>query len=90
MDVAPRRVAPTSATLALVKDWLAWHEDYDDPSSALSRRLVVVRRRLTEALDAPADRPRRLLSLCAGDGRDVIPVSTRSPSMEPLSCSASA
>jgi hypothetical protein len=57
-----------------VKDWLAWHERYDDPSSSLARRLEVVRRRLGEILDAGAGERRRLLSLCAGDGRDVIPV----------------
>jgi hypothetical protein len=57
-----------------VKDWLVWHEAYDDPSSSLARRLGVVRRRLEEVLDAPAGERRQLLSLCAGDGRDVIPV----------------
>lgn len=55
-----------------VKDWHAWHEAYDDPTSSLARRLAVVRRRLTMALDAPGQQ--RLLSLCAGDGRDVISV----------------
>ena len=58
----------------LVKDWLAWHEAYDDPSSSLARRLGVVRNRLEEVLEAPAGEWRQLLSLCAGDGRDVIPV----------------
>jgi hypothetical protein len=57
-----------------VKDWLAWHEGYDDPSSSLARRLEVVRRRLGAVLDAAAGERRQLLSLCAGDGRDVIPV----------------
>lgn len=56
-----------------MKDWLAWHEAYDDPSSSLVRRLEVVRRRLGMVLDA-AGEPRLLLSLCAGDARDVIPV----------------
>lgn len=58
----------------LVKDWLAWHEAYDDPSSSLARRLGVVRNRLEEVLEAPAGEWRQLLSLCAGDGRDVTPV----------------
>jgi hypothetical protein len=51
-----------------------WHEAYDDPSSSLARRLGVVRRRLGAVLDAAAGERRQLLSLCAGDGRDVIPV----------------
>ena len=57
------------------RDWQAWHRDYDDPSSSLSRRLAEVRTLLAALLDGqPADRPVRLLSLCAGDGRDTIPV----------------
>jgi hypothetical protein len=58
-------------------DWLAWHGAYDDPDSSLSRRLVVVRGLVREALariaaDDPAEI--RLVSACAGDGRDVLPV----------------
>jgi len=57
------------------RDWHAWHRDYDDASSSLSRRLLEVRTQLTGLLAArPSDRPVRLLSLCAGDGRDTIPV----------------
>lgn len=55
-------------------DWVEWHRAYDDPESGLSRRLVIVRRRLHDALDTmPATAP-RILSLCSGDGRDLIPV----------------
>ncbi len=51
---------------------MAWHAEYDDPSSALSGRLHRVRAHLRRAIDdAPAGRV-RLLSLCAGQGRDVI------------------
>jgi hypothetical protein len=58
---------------------VAWHEAYDRPGSRLARRLVVVRRRIGEALDAAApgaagtSGPLRILSLCAGDGRDLLP-----------------
>lgn len=55
-------------------DWRRWHEDYDDPESMLSTRLSVVRARLAEVLESLPDRDLRLLSLCAGEGRDVIPV----------------
>jgi len=54
-------------------DWQAWHQDYDDPDSPVSRRLVEVRSRLATALDAVAG-PVRLLNLCAGDARDTVPV----------------
>ena len=57
-----------------VMDWRAWHEEYDDPTSTLSRRLQVVRARLGEALDSVDAPVPRLLALCAGDARDVIPV----------------
>ena len=53
-------------------DWEAWHRAYEDPSSRLSRRLAVVQRFVGDALDrAPRGRI-GVLSLCAGEGRDVI------------------
>ncbi|MCU7728705.1 class I SAM-dependent methyltransferase family protein [Actinoplanes sp. KI2] len=57
----------------MTRDWVDWHEGYDVAESSLARRLVVVRRYLSEAL-AAAPPPVRLLSICAGDGRDVLPV----------------
>jgi hypothetical protein len=57
-----------------VTDWLAWHAEYDDPTTALSQRLQVVRARLGEILDSVDTPAPRLLSLCAGDARDVVPV----------------
>jgi hypothetical protein len=53
-------------------DWISWHSAYADPGSELSRRLVVVRQRIGEALDRHGTAPLRVLSLCAGDGRDVL------------------
>ncbi|WP_310963109.1 class I SAM-dependent methyltransferase [Nocardioides terrisoli] len=59
------------------RDWHAWHQEYDDPVSSLSRRLEVIRHELDRALSwletEGVDHP-RLVSLCAGDGRDVLPV----------------
>jgi len=54
--------------------WSRWHDDYDDPGSSLSWRLSVVQQRLRDALDAAAPGPVQLLSLCAGQGRDVLDV----------------
>ncbi|MBV8714154.1 MAG: alpha/beta hydrolase [Chloroflexi bacterium] len=52
--------------------WADWHKAYDDPSSALSARLRVVQRELRQAIDrCPAGRV-RLVSVCAGQGHDVI------------------
>jgi hypothetical protein len=64
----------------MTHDWLRWHEDYDVAGSSLARRLLVVREHLERALnEAPADPDghRRLISMCAGDGRDVLPVLAR-------------
>lgn len=55
-------------------DWLAWHADYDDPNSRLSERLVTVQRRIVEALDQSTPGPIQVLSICAGQGRDIIDV----------------
>jgi hypothetical protein len=55
------------------RDWHAWHEQYADPASSLSRRLEVVRTHL-RALLSDADGPVRLASMCSGDGRDTLPV----------------
>jgi len=57
-----------------MKDCRHWHRAYEDPLSSLSRRIEVVRARLTQALDMVEDPVPHLLSLCAGEGRDVIPV----------------
>ena len=54
-------------------DWVVWHEAYADAASPLSRRLAVVRHRIGQVLDEAGDGPIRVLSLCAGDGRDVLP-----------------
>jgi hypothetical protein len=53
-------------------DWVAWHEAYDDPASGLSARLALVKQHLAAALDRAPAGPIRLVSLCAGQGRDVI------------------
>jgi hypothetical protein len=60
------------------RDWVEWHHDYDVPGSSLARRLEVVRELLRRAIRAGRG-PRQLVSLCAGDGRDVLPVLASEP-----------
>jgi hypothetical protein len=57
-----------------MKDWVAWHSEYDDPGSPLRQRLDRVTRYLALALDHVPPGQIRLLSLCAGQGRDVLQV----------------
>lgn len=52
-------------------DWHEWYRAYDDPDSALSRRLAVVRSEISLALDRLPKRPWTVLSMCSGDGRDL-------------------
>jgi hypothetical protein len=68
-----------------VKDWVAWHEAYDDPSSSLSARLRQVRTYLSEAIDRAPAGPVRLVSLCAGQGHDVLGVLPGHPRRDDVS-----
>jgi hypothetical protein len=60
-------------------DWLEWHRQYDDPNSSLTRRLQIVQGRIAEALDRCPPGPIRVLSICAGDGRDLLGVLASHP-----------
>jgi hypothetical protein len=60
--------------LGAMTDWASWHLQYEDPGSQLSQRLDAVQGQIALALQRAAPGPLRLLSLCAGDGRDVLPV----------------
>lgn len=55
-------------------DWSEWHTRYDDPDGRLAHRLAAVQEQLRAALDRAAPGPLRLLALCAGEGRDLLPV----------------
>ena len=56
------------------RDWAEWHLEYDEPGSLLSRRLERVQGHLRAELDRAPAGDIRLISLCAGQGRDVIGV----------------
>ena len=53
-------------------DWAAWHEGYDDPGSVLAGRLAAVQATIRAALDRAPPGPLTVLSMCAGQGRDLI------------------
>lgn len=55
-------------------DWRQWHERYDDPASSLVRRLAAVRDEVGGLLMRREGAPTRVTSICAGDGRDLLPV----------------
>ncbi|HET7016112.1 MAG TPA: SAM-dependent methyltransferase [Streptosporangiaceae bacterium] len=57
-----------------MRDWVEWHLAYQDPESALSRRLERVRQHLANAIDDAPPGQIGLVSLCAGQGHDVLGV----------------
>lgn len=61
------------------RDWVEWHRDYDDPGSLLSQRGELVQGHLRAELERAPAGEIRLISLCAGQGRDVIGVLTGHP-----------
>lgn len=55
-------------------DWAAWHESYAREGSGLADRLASVRDQIRRRLDETAPAPIRVISACAGDGRDLLGV----------------
>lgn len=55
-------------------DWQAWHRDYDDPASDLSRRRRSVQHQIRAWLDSRPQESLRVVSACSGDGRDLLDV----------------
>ena len=71
----------------MTRDWVDWHRAYDEPGSRLSQRLAAVQGFVREALDGGAH---RVVSLCAGEARDLLgvvgdrPVTGRLVELEPV------
>jgi hypothetical protein len=59
--------------MSRLRDYREWHRAYDDPSSSLSWRLRTPRGFIKNALDHYPGQI-RIVSACAGDGRDVLGV----------------
>jgi hypothetical protein len=57
----------------VVTDWVDWHRGYDQ-DTPLRRRLAVVQRCIGDALATAARGKIRVISMCAGDGRDLLGV----------------
>lgn len=67
----------------MTTDRRRWYQAYDDPASVQARRLVVVRQRVGESLDALGSDVRRVLSLYAGEGRDLLSGLAARPGVRP-------
>jgi hypothetical protein len=66
-------------------DWYEWHAPYEDEGSPLSGRLKAVQARVREFLDARPDGMIRVVSACAGQGRDLIEVLADHPARDRVS-----
>jgi hypothetical protein len=62
-----------------MRDYVAWHDAYGQPGSPLWRRLQVVVELIGGALDEAAPGPCRFVSLCAGQGDDILTVAADHP-----------
>jgi hypothetical protein len=62
----------------MTDEWLEWHRGYEE-GKPQALRLHVVQDRIREALDSRPPGPIRILSVCAGDGRDLLGVLTGHP-----------
>jgi hypothetical protein len=63
-------------------DWLDWHGRYDDPHTGLPERLTVVQGFIREVLDRRPCSDMRIVSACAGQGRDLLPILADHPGRE--------
>ena len=60
-------------------DWYEWHDTYDRADSPLVRRLATVQGRIRDALDHAPAGPLTAVSVCAGQGHDLIGALTGHP-----------
>jgi hypothetical protein len=54
--------------------WLDWHGQYDEAHSPLARRLELVQAQIRTCLDRAPAGPIHAISMCAGQGRDLLGV----------------
>jgi hypothetical protein len=78
-------VTGTSPTPQTAVDWQAWHAGYENPDSELGRRLALVQKQLRVVLDQAPPGPIRAISICAGQGHDIIGALAEHPRREHVS-----
>jgi len=82
LDDVRRRWSLSAMIGRVAADWVAWHAGYDDPLSSHSVRLRLVQGHAAAALDRCPSGEILVLSLCAGEGRDLIGVLAEHPRRE--------
>lgn len=61
------------------RDWYAWHSPYSDAGSPLARRLGLVQQHIAAWLERRPDEPLSVVSMCAGQGHDILAVLASHP-----------
>ncbi|WP_406064007.1 class I SAM-dependent methyltransferase family protein [Micromonospora sp. NBC_00860] len=61
------------------KDWFAWHSPYADDDSPLARWLRLVQQHIAAWFDERPGKPVSVVSMCAGQGHDVLDVLASRP-----------
>jgi hypothetical protein len=65
-------------------DWVDWHSPYSDPQSSLSRRLRIIQEHIETWLVGQQNLQTRVISLCAGQGHDLLSVLEQLPGQRKL------
>jgi hypothetical protein len=65
--------------------WDRWQSLYEDPNRAVAKRLQIIQRFIREALASRESEPVRVVSMCAGQGRDVLEVLADHPARDRVS-----
>jgi hypothetical protein len=65
-------VADSDSGEPSTRHWVDWHNQYDEPSSGLSWRLRTIQAHIRRFVDLADPGEIRAISLCAGQGRDLI------------------
>jgi hypothetical protein len=60
-------------------NWVAWHDRYDRPGGVMGQRLALVQAHIRGFLDERKGEELRVISMCAGDGRDLLGVLASEP-----------
>jgi hypothetical protein len=66
-------------------DWRNWHDKYDNPGSGMAQRLEVVQTQIRAALSSSPPGALQVVSLCSGQGRDLLEVLVDHPRRDDVS-----
>src|SRR5439155_3062726 len=72
--IAPVRLVVEQALYLSQPDWVQWQQLYENPEQVVAQRLVIVQRLIREFLAARAGDKVSVVSVCAGQGRDILGV----------------